>query len=218
MTQAHTHQKRSNVTLYVFHWTAPPASLADVLADLAAQMDDGTVLAYSRERCLIGRVTAGQILDADGRDWSSDPTIFEARVFNEILELRWHSDPLRGSTGNSVVLTETSTPPGSRWALLEKLSDLSACDNSYLLWGKAANGATPDWTPLIDSRIGGITVPLAALQPDGRAELATVEYIGVGPLPNQLHVHGNSAVIEERLCRLRAFTPPSSPAAADSEE
>lgn len=193
-------------SLAVLHRAAGRAALGVVLADLGRPIDSAVAIAYSRDRCLIGRVAGTRIIDSHGNDTTDDSSMFEVRVFTRELELRWYSDPTAGDGGDAVIITENASLLTPEWQLVQQFDDLIACANQYLLWGTAEQPGRDGWTTLSAQRIGAVDVPIE-LGEDTRAVLKTIEYIGIDPLPDDLAQHGNTTVIDERLCQLALFDP-----------
>ncbi|MEP7341948.1 MAG: CRISPR-associated protein Csx19 [Acidobacteriota bacterium] len=131
-------------------------------------------------------------------------SVFEARVFNEQVELRWLKQ----------------WPNKGRAALISAEADISKyldyeagtfvgvdhIDQTYLLWGEGARakkGELPaNWSRLAMARIGTLDMPYpldasrsAVSQSGERIQLVAREYLDAD-------VYGNVAVIEERLLGL----------------
>lgn len=195
-------QPEARVTnLHTFRYGSGRVPLASVAQDLATLLAGAVVLAYSREACIVARLDAGRILDAAGKDWAGDASIYELRAFSANHELRWYSEPGQSPQGTAVVLSENPALPGTNWELGQTITELTAHPNEYLLWG-AADNTNAKWTELVNPRIGTLWVPAPTSKVGARIVLRTIEYIGVEDLPGSLADHGNSAVIEERLCQL----------------
>jgi CRISPR-associated protein (TIGR03984 family) len=125
--------------------------------------------------------------------------VFEARVFDGGLELRWlHS---ASGHGRAVVLAENEAElPADLGERLPELTAVHLFDQNYLLWGMAAAPQAGGWTTLFSARIGTISVPLASSGPGRKVRLRAREYVAVEP------AYGNAYVAEERLLGLEEIT------------
>jgi CRISPR-associated protein (TIGR03984 family) len=133
-----------------------------------------------------------------------DPdSVFEARVFCEVAELRWLKD--WPNEGRAALISEQDIS-----GYLNHPAGTCSSDNylnqTYLLWGEgiqAANDGLPErWSRLASARVGTIDVPYPLDQrelvagKDERIQLLTREYLDV------IDDFGNVAVVEERLVKL----------------
>ena len=123
--------------------------------------------------------------------------VFEARLFGEEAELRWLAQP--DGSGRAVMLTEADSEPLSGWRPLTAIEPLDVISQTAILWGTAAPSLDPGpgWTALSEARIGKLDVPLAAVEERAYVEAVSREYLA------EADQHGNVAVVEERLLRLR---------------
>jgi CRISPR-associated protein (TIGR03984 family) len=136
--------------------------------------------------------------------------VFEARLFDGDMELRWLQRDPDGS-GDAVVVAEAADRV-SAWVDAGDLgmttradvSYVDAWDNPYLLWGRRGP-EQPDvggWATFTSARIGSLTVPVAVASGRGAAQLVSREYMA-------LDSAGNAYVVDERLCRFEAAPEPS---------
>ncbi|WP_280310284.1 type III-D CRISPR-associated protein Csx19 [Nocardia abscessus] len=133
---------------------------------------------------------------------SAPRTAFELRAFTPTAELRWWRDS-GADTGTAVVLTETLAPPSGDPAVR-----LQPGERSLLLWGSVID-TVDGWANLADPRIGDILwIPLPEAVAGSAVRLRMVDYATTD-------IHGNLAVIEQRLTRL---TQTSHEATTVSEE
>lgn len=130
-------------------------------------------------------------------------SVFEARVFNEQVELRWLKQwPNKGRAAL------TSEDDISQY-FAEKagtFTEVDFIDQTYLLWGEGVAAKTSElpanWSRLAMARIGTLDVPYpldvsrsVVSQSGERIQLIAREYLDADD-------HGNVAVIEERLRKL----------------
>jgi CRISPR-associated protein (TIGR03984 family) len=168
-------------------------------------------LFYTPNQCFFGRRKAGKICDAQDKEIAL-AQIFEARLFDSTVELRWLRDPGTDGLGQAVYLFDDHFKPSFEEGWEKKILDkLKSQENHYLLWGKhwdskAANLAN-GWACLAASRIGELFVPVPDLkEKEQRVRLKTREYFGLpcnadGSL-TLAGQHGNQVVVEERWLNL----------------
>ncbi len=158
---------------------------------------------YTPSRFIIARVQDRNLTDSGGNAVSCEP-VFEARIFNLQVELRWLHE---GEGVGAAVLVSERAGTAPEWspepAWTPATRDYRGfLKNRYLLWGQADPAGVlgpnaPHWTPLSESCVGRIDVPLC-VDPGQRVVLETREYLEV------IAPHGNVVVGEERFLR---FTP-----------
>lgn len=165
-----------------------------------------TALLYSPQAC-------GLALYRDAAFWNQRgqllplQAVFEARVFNGAGELRWWNEPHRPGLGRAVFVAERQLPSPAGW-VADSVTCLQAEPNRYLLWGEQWTPSellASGWDCLAAGRIGQLPVPSPmTLEPGQRLQLNTREYFG--PAPGTAGtVHGNWAVVEERLLGLGVY-------------
>lgn len=121
-------------------------------------------------------------------------TVYEARIFTEDAELRWVE------AGYAVLLTEDARLLPERFAdPVEPLRSVDTGCARYLVWGEAGAPA-PGWARFASSRVGALSVPMAAPPAAGRVRLVAREYMVAD------EAHGNAYVAEERLLGFEPYT------------
>ncbi len=169
----------------------------------AGPADGATALCWSARQVCWGRVDTGGVLRDPAGAAVDTEGLFEVRLFDGTLELRWlHQD---GGAGPAVVLSEdpAALPEGPGRAELQ--ADATVDSVRYLLWGTAGAGESPlqGWSTLREERVGRLEVPIR-VRPGRRAVLVAREYVGSDDgtaSPSGLATH-TAMVIEERLLRL----------------
>ncbi len=161
-------------------------------------------LFYTPTQCLFGRWDGDKIRDATDKPLDLEQ-VFEARLFNSNVELRWLKGFTPDNLGNAVYLFEQPTANNKNWIQQPTLSNLKTHENQYLLWGEywQADNLAENWSCLATSRIGKLLVPVANLQKNQRVILKTREYFGLPD--NVAGEHGNKVVIEERWLSLDLY-------------
>ena len=188
-----------SVTLYTCERCG--ISLAEVLQAFADRTMFGLI--YTPSWCGLTRLSGGAVDAGPVRLDLAQP--FEARFFNQDLELRWLRKPEGQGEGRAVCLAEDSqTLPD--WDRLEPVQGIESLKGQYLLAGQGcpADHLPPDWSALSTAAIGTWSVPLADLANGARAVLQYVEYLGPAG-----DVDGNWAVIDERLVGLAKYAEQS---------
>jgi CRISPR-associated protein (TIGR03984 family) len=189
----------------LFTWTSAPQkpqTLTDALCAVGNIIGNGAIgIFYSPKVCCFGVYHGGSVLDNHGLELVLGD-VFEARVFNEVGELRWWNDPQTPGKGKAAYLSEIDKGPEG-WTRSQAVSHRPDNDNTYLLWGEYLPPQSDEqplnagWSRLAAARTGAFSVPISGLGDKDRAQLCTVEYIGSAG-----DKHGNMAVIEERLAAL----------------
>lgn len=161
-------------------------------------------LVYSAEKCRVLSLTAVQSSDTLKSEMKCPP--FEARVFNQVCELRWLADAQSFNLSNwdnngiAVLLTEREfTEPPAEWHLCntDDTDYVDSREDHYVLWGEYEKDEGENRI-FFEHRMGNLAIPKAAFtwenpQQGKKAALKVKEYIAVGDK------HGNCAVIAERL-------------------
>ena len=138
--------------------------------------------------------------------------VYEARFFDEKGELRWLRDPSADGVGRAVYLTESADGVSNEeWKELPPIDvdDGDVIESGYLLWGQVCECVDPlpgkSWFWMSTARIGTLAVPLAAEgdQPGQSVRLGYREYLGLDP--GYAGEHGNMAVLEQRLLKLKVW-------------
>lgn len=172
-----------------------PAALTACLSVLAIKK--AVALLYTPQHCELAVLENGVLCQSDGE--AVDLTkVFEARVFNEDAELRWLNE--QDGIGRAVLLSDKELTVDQ----LDKDASLSVLDEqleqTYLLWGEGIDpkkaGLPAAWSRLTTARIGKLDVPVSGVGKSERVQLRVKEYLAVCDL------HGNVAVVEERLLKL----------------
>lgn len=196
--------------------SATDVTLAGALRDcrVVLQQPSAIALLYAPNWLRFARFdSADNLCGSDGETINLDP-VYEARVFNDVAELRW-LNKARGF-GKAVLLSEEERVIAD-YSALDRLDPVKTIRQSYLLWG-VGEDVTPsqEWSRLTTARIGQLDAPVddvAALVRAHPKEKVNVllhakEYLAVADK------HGNVAVCEERLCGLKPLV--SKQAARDS--
>lgn len=183
-----------STTLYIY--TQQKLTLNEALAAFAhilQQQQSAAAILYSPQSCQLAQWVQGAVYDENGQPLDI-LTVFEARVFNELAELRWLNDPSPQQCHQAVVLTEQQSqldwPTERRDGIIAKLPQ------RYLLWGEGTGrSASNGWSELATARIGALKVPIGGVGKNQRVLLHSVEYIVEAE-------HGNAVVFDERLTKL----------------
>lgn len=185
------------------------------LKQCAALLHNAAALLYTPKWCGFAQFDGeGNLIAADGKSaarFTDKPeafvsTVFEARVFNEQVEMRWlHESEGKGRAvlisddGEDANLDDyfSETPQVSELPKLDQI--IKTLPQTYLLWGEGVVVPEGDglggWSRLTTARIGRLHVPIKDVT-SGRVHLIAMEYLA------EVDNHGNVAVIEERLLRL----------------
>jgi len=156
---------------------------------------------YDPMSCKLARLNeAARLCGSDG-DSVDLSRVFDARIFQDSMELRWHKDPSSKRSHRAVILAETeidlSPRLDDRWKR-HKIEPpvIDTLEQTYLLWGEGTRNRLADgWSELATPRIGAMPVPIPGVKPNARVVLRTREYLAE-------YDHGNVAVLDERLMRL----------------
>jgi CRISPR-associated protein (TIGR03984 family) len=129
-------------------------SLSDTLSDLGDFV--GIALLYSPNWAKIVRVKDGKFdCMQDGKfDENELPSVFEAKIFNEDIELRWVNKD--GEVGVSTTLNEVGNGDSNHPI---RLSDERS---KHLLYGKLQNNGKMEngYVTIFDEKVGRIKVPV----------------------------------------------------------
>jgi len=186
-----------SATLFVY--TRQKLTLADALSSFGQVIgaELATALLYSPRRCTLAVFTGGALYGPDGQPVDTG-SVFEARVFCEMAELRWLNDPSPEQCHRAVILSECEQPSLADWQLEKKEGVIEKLDQTYLLWGEGTGRQMSNrWSELAMARIGALSVPVANVGKNKRVLLHSVEYIVEAD-------HGNAVVYDERLVKLTA--------------
>jgi len=186
--------------------TAQDIHLKDALAAfLSRAAEPAVALLYDPELCRFRRLEDdGRLTGPSGAEESLTALgrVFEARVFNDTVELRWVKDPAGTGTGRAAILNELEanterSPQSHAWRPLEfKYAIVGTLKQTYLLWGEGmAEQLAAGWSTLATPRIGALPVPISGVGRNERVLLHTIEYLAE-------YEHGNVAVFDERLVKL----------------
>lgn len=187
-------------------------SLAEALeAALPVLEDQETVaLLYSPGACSLARLKNKHLFDCQGNPVALDE-FYEARIFNEEAELRWLNEST--GRGRGVLLSESTIPEPCQKQFNEEAS-LKAVEpwpQTYLLWGEgvrrqANTGLVKGWSRLTTARIGRLDVPVNdltdAVVTEDKSKMPRV-FLHVREYLQVCDEHGNVAVVEERLLKLK---------------
>ncbi len=150
-------------------------------------------------------------------DTTTTDSVFEARLFNPFAELRWLH--LQNGEGRAALIADEITDiTGCLSQQLSPLTAIHTLTQTYLLWGEGVDPTKsnmPDgWSRLTTSRIGRLDVPVSGVDnhKNKRVQLRVLEYLAEydadGSVvqsdnePDGKKLHGNVAVVEERLLSL----------------
>lgn len=177
-------------------------SLEEALKQCAIFLEDSVALVYAPSFCKFAKFENGGLSLVDDRSLS---TVFEARVFNQNVELRWLN--ISNGLGRTVLISDIELTRVFTDEVDVSLTEiLDTIQQQYLLWGKGVvrSPSLPQgWSRLAASRIGALDVPIMGIQPKQQVKLMAREYIGLceGEAGEK---YGNVSVLEERLLGLEA--------------
>ena len=122
--------------------------------------------------------------------------VFEARIFNEVSEMRWLND----TSGNhaTAILSEKQLAFYGK-TLEAEPGIISGLCQEYLLWGKSADKPQNGWTKFATARIGSCYVPVELTQSETYARFTAIEYL-------KKYEDGNVAVVDERLTGIKGYS------------
>lgn len=123
--------------------------------------------------------------------------VFEARIFNEVSEMRWLNDP----NGNhaAAILSETQLIFDGK-TLRTESNVIGGLCQEYLCWGQSTGTTKDDWTEFATARVGAFYVPVELEAGQTYARFTAVEYL-------RTYEDGNIAVVDERLTRIEGYEP-----------
>lgn len=178
--------------------TSHSISLEDTLNAVKTQFEKDTTvgLFYTPRWCRFGQVHPDGSVTSPGGVMQLDE-VFEARVFNEKVELRWLNEVDEpDGLGTAVLLSEEDIGKYLK-SNVEQLEAIATHPQTYLLWGEGTTTVPRNgWSRLSTARIGKLDIPLADVT-QGRVLLHSLEYWG------EVDKYGNVAVVEERLTGLK---------------
>jgi len=153
---------------------------------------------YAPHKCFLAKRN-GKTFEVKESDFDLS-RVFEARVFNEISEMRWLNDP----NGNHAValLSETQfVYDGKTLQKDEKV--IGGLRQKYLFWGervklKEGEQNPSGWTKFGSARIGPYYIPITLKEGEEYAKFTAVEYL-------KTYEVGNVAVVDERLTGIEAY-------------
>ncbi|MFQ3550376.1 MAG: CRISPR-associated protein Csx19 [Armatimonadota bacterium] len=172
----------------LFSYTNSDISLQGALNALASKLDNATAFLYTPKDLIIAKFENSKFACKNGE--VSLDKVFEARVFNQYIELRWVAP------NRAAVITEEEID-GLEWKKASKSQNeiIQTQDNSYLLWGEGIDKFENGWGGVSSAQIGTIYLPME-VGTKKRVLLKTKEYF------SNKFVQGNYAVIDERLVGL----------------
>ena len=163
---------------------------------------------YAPNQCFLGKIekdgtiTSSSVQDsAPGRlSESVLGSVFEARVFNQVCEMRWLNNPNGHHT--TAILSEKKLNCDGR-DLESDDEVIGGLEQKYLLWGKevepdGSNRHPSGWTRFATARIGSYYVPIALKRGQSYARFTAVEYL-------RSYYDGNVAVVDERLTGIEGY-------------
>jgi len=176
-------------------------SLEEALKQCAIFLEDSVALVYAPSFCKFAKFENVGLCLVDDKSLS---TVFEARVFNQNVELRWLN--ISNGLGRAVLISDIELTRVFNDDVDVSLTQiLDTIPQQYLLWGKGVvrSPSSPQgWSRLAAARIGALDVPITSIQPKQQVQLIAKEYIGLceGDAGEK---YGNVAVLEERLIELK---------------
>lgn len=182
--------------------TAEPRKLTEAIEDCAEIFHGAIALLYSPHKCFLATVNSnGRFQDNKGEIDVKKESVFEARVFNEVAELRWLNE--ENGEGAARVLCEDNAKkffniePKADNRIYAKIEP----SQSYLVWGESVGESKNGWTRFAEARIGSFYVPVDGIRAGqkSRAQFKAIEYLGE-------FEDGNVVVCEERLCGVEPVT------------
>jgi len=184
----------STLLTYARQGLALPEVLT-LLNDLPRAMETVALL-YAPGWCRLATFRNGHLTGEDGAlvDLAD---VFEARLFNEALELRWLNDPRGAGRHKAAILCESELEKahGAAWPC-QAIDVVEILPQRYLVWGEGTGRpCAPGWSELATARIGALFVPVAAVARNERVRVKSLEYLAEGE-------HGNVYVHDERLLKL----------------
>jgi len=179
---------------------AKDISVQDAIAACQDHFQDSAIaLLYSPTACQFAKLESGSLRDFAGKEIETAP-IFEARIFNETSELRWLN--ISSGKGQAVLVSQDNISGIFKDKC--NLEYFESLPQQYVLWGEGMSNPSKDpngWSRLGAARIGAMDIPIADITTnEQRVILKVVEYL------QEVDEHGNVAVVEERLVRLKSFT------------
>lgn len=175
-------------------------SLKEALKQCAVFLEDAVALVYAPSFCTFAKFENDNLSLIENKSLS---TVFEARVFNQNVELRWLN--VSNGLGRAVLVSDIELTRVFNDDVDVSLTEiLDTIPQQYLLWGKGvvrSPSTPPSWSRLAAARIGALDVPIAGIHPKQQVKLLAKEYIGL--CEGEAGKYGNVAVLEERLIELK---------------
>ena len=146
---------------------------------------------YAPHKCFLAKYNGKEFeVKENGFDLNS---VFEARVFNEVAEMRWLNDTSGNHT--TAILSEKQLEfDGKKLEVDPKV--IGGLCQKYLLWGKSTGQTKGDWTQFATARVGAFYVPLPNVPDQDYARFKAIEYL-------KTYDDGNVAVVDERLTGIK---------------
>jgi len=176
----------------------------DALKQCTIFLEEAVALVYAPSFCKFAKFENGGLSLVDDRSLS---TVFEARVFNQNVELRWLN--AFNGLGRAVLISDIQLTRVFTDEVDVSLTEiLDTIPQQYLLWGKGVvrSPSLPQgWSRLAAARIGALDVSITDIKPQQQVQLVAKEYIGF--CEGAAGEYGNVAVVEERLIGLVEIKP-----------
>lgn len=177
--------------------------------DVAENEGGAFAIFYAPHACSLAKFKDGSFMVPSGKE--SLPAqlsekdlkkVFEARIFNSALEMRWLNDP--DGNHSTAILSEKQLTFGGK--PLQVANVLGGLPQTYLFWGQSTGERHgSDWTEFATARLGAFHVPVPDVPQHGYARITAVEYL-------KEYRDGNVAVFDERLTGLESYKGESSDA------
>jgi|GEM_PF-542859 len=159
---------------------------------------DTFAIFYAPHKCFLAKYKSGNFeVKENGFDLNK---VFEARISNEISEMRWLNDT-NGHHKTAILSEKELEIDGKK--LKAESNVIGGICQKYLLWGERvklkANEQNPvGWTQFATARVGPFYVPIATNETYAR--FTAVEYL-------KTYEDGNIAVVDERLTGIKGYDP-----------
>ncbi|MFM7885532.1 MAG: CRISPR-associated protein Csx19, partial [Pseudanabaena sp.] len=147
-------------------------SLKEALKQCAVFLEDAVALVYAPSFCTFAKFENDNLSLIENKSLS---TVFEARVFNQNVELRWLN--VSNGLGRAVLVSDIELTRVFNDDVDVSLTEiLDTIPQQYLLWGKGVDNkrspSTPSsWSRLAAARIGALDVPIADIHPKQQVHL-----------------------------------------------
>lgn len=197
----------------LFSWRNKGKTITDAISSFFSIQENGDepdtyVLLYAPDKCFIGRceqnrsftVSSGK--EAAPQSLSKDDlkSVFEARVFNQVSELRWLNS-FDGQHTTAILAEQPLSFDGATLTAEERI--IRTLPRHYLLWGLRTDtdNVRSNWTQFATARIGSYFVPITLDANHKHARFTAVEYF-------REYEDGNVAIADERLTGIEPYVPP----------